>query len=275
MRRKMFLTGCVLLAVLMTLAVLVPAFSPYSYSEQNAGLRNLNPSLSHWFGTDRFGRDLFTRVWCGARLSLCIGLGSAAICGTLGMAFGAVAGYFGGLADCLVMRAADVADAIPSLLYVVLLTLALGANVQAMILGICISGWSGTARMVRGEVMRLRTSEFVQAARLTGASPWRVIWYHLLPNAMGALIVSLTFFVPKAIFTEAFLSFAGVGIAAPAASLGALVWEGRRQLRLYPGQMLYPAFVLCLLVVALHLIGAGLEEGDIESIESREFERTI
>lgn len=258
--RKKFWAGCLLLAVLMILAVLVPVFSPYSYSGQNARLCNLPPSLSHWFGTDKFGRDLFTRVWCGARLSLCVGLGSAAVCGTLGVALGAVAGYFGGVVDCLVMRMADVVDAVPSLLYVVLLTLALGADVHGMILGICISGWAATARMTRGEIMRLKTSEFAQAARMSGASPFRIIWHHLLPNAAGPLVVSLTFFIPKAIFTEAFLSFAGVGIAAPAASLGALVAEGRRQVRLYPGQMLYPAIVLCLLVAALHLIGAGLEE---------------
>ena len=260
-RKKMLWTGCLLLVFFIILAALVPILSPYPYSEQNASICNRYPSFSHWFGTDRFGRDLFTRTWCGVRLSLCIGLGSAMICGTFGVALGAVAGYFGGMADCLVMRAADVVDAIPSLLYVVLLTLVLGTNAWSMILGICVSGWDETARISRGEAMRLKSSEFVQAARLSGASSWHVIWHHLLPNAAGPLIVSLAFFVPRAIFTEAFLSFAGVGIAAPAASLGALVAEGQRQVRLYPGQMLYPAIVLCLLVMALHFIAAGLEEG--------------
>ncbi len=261
MKNKMLLTGCGLLAILFGLAILVPLCSPYSYSEQNAQLQNLESCASHWFGTDKFGRDLFTRVWYGARLSLQVGLESAAFCGLAGVVLGATAGYFGGIVDTFVMRTADVVNAIPSLLYVILLTLVLGANVHGIILGICVSGWVETARIVRGEILRSKSSEFAQAAVLSGASSWRVIWHHLLPNAAGPLLVNLTFFIPKAILTEAFLSFVGVGIAAPAASLGTLILEGRRQMRLYPWQLFYPAAVLGLLVMAIHLIGVGLEKG--------------
>lgn len=259
--KKMFLTGCVLFILLVLLAVLVPGLSPYSYSGQDAKAANLGISIEHWFGTDKFGRDLFTRVWYGAKLSLSIGLGSALFSGIIGTLLGSAAGYFGGIADQLVMRTADVVDAIPSLLYVILITLVLGSNGGSILIGICTCGWIETARIVRGETLRLKTSEFCQAARLFGASSWRVIRHHILPNITGPLIVNLTFFIPKAIFTETFLSFVGVGVAAPAASLGTLISEGRLQMRLYPWQLLCPVLVLCLLLVALNLIGTGLEEG--------------
>lgn len=259
--RKMFLIGCVLLFFVILMAVLVPIFSPYLYSEQNAAACNLGISISHWFGTDKFGRDLFTRAWYGARLSLTIGVGSALFSGIVGILSGSAAGYFGGVVDQIIMRTADVVDAIPSLLYVILITLVLGSNTGSILLGICISGWIETARIARTEILRLKTSEFCQAAQLFGASSGRIIGHHLLPNIAGPLIVNLTFFIPKAIFTEAFLSFVGVGIAAPAASLGTLISEGRLQMRLYPWQLLCPVLVLCLLLVALNLIGTGLEEG--------------
>lgn len=259
--RKLLVNGFVLLVFIVLMAVLVPILSPYSYSEQDAEACNMGISMAHWFGTDKFGRDLFTRVWYGARLSLTIGLGSALLSGIIGVLLGSAAGYFGGMTDQLIMRTADVVDAIPSLLYVILITLVLGANTGSILLGICICGWIETARIVRGEVLRLKTSEFCQAARLLGASSQRIIRHHLLPNVAGPLIVNLTFFIPKAIFTEAFLSFVGVGIAAPAASLGTLISEGRLQMRLYPWQLLCPVLVLCLLLVALNLIGTGLEEG--------------
>lgn len=252
--------GCILLVILVLLAILVPTFSPYSYSAQDADAANLGFSVAHWFGTDKFGRDLFTRVWYGARLSLSIGLGSALICGIIGTLLGSAAGYFGGILDQLVMRTADVVDAIPSLLYVILITLVLGSNAGSILLGICICGWIETARIVRGEVLRQKASEYCQASRLLGASSGRIIRHHILPNLTGPLIVNMTFFIPKAIFTEAFLSFVGVGIAAPAASLGTLISDGRLQMRLYPQQLLCPVLVLCLLLVALNLIGTGLEE---------------
>ena len=259
--QKKFWTGCVLLVLVVLLAVFIPIVSPYSYSGQDAKAANLGVSMAHWFGTDKFGRDIFTRVWYGARLSLSIGLGSALLSGITGTFLGAAAGYFGGIIDQLVMRTADVVDAIPSLLYVILITLVLGSNAGSILLGICICGWIETARIVRGEVLRLKTSEYCQAARLLGASSGRIIRHHILPNAAGPLIVNLTYFIPKAIFTEAFLSFVGVGIAAPEASLGTLISEGRLQMRLYPWQMLFPVLILCLLLVALNLIGTGLEEG--------------
>ena len=257
---KMITTGCVILCLLTMFAVFVPAFSGQSYSDQNAAMQNLGSSSEHWLGTDKFGRDIFTRIWYAMRISLLTGLGSAAICGVFGTLYGAVSGYAGGRLDMFLMRVADVIDAIPSLLYIILIRLAFGGNVWCVLSGICISGWIEPARLVRGEVLRLKQKTFCPASRLAGAGDGRILWKHILPNAAGPLIVNLTFFAPKAILTEAFLSFLGVGISAPAASLGTLIQEARSQMRIYPSQMLYPVLALCLLTVSFHLIGTGLEE---------------
>lgn len=252
--------GAVLLLVLMALAVLVPIVSPYSHTGQNADLKNAVSSLAHPFGTDKFGRDIFVRVWYGTRISLTVGIGSAIICGVIGLLYGSAAGYSEGRADMLLMRLADIIDAIPSLLYVILIMLVMGANVGSILFGICISGWIDLARIVRGEVKRLKVRQFVTAARLAGAGMGRILRLHLLPNAAGPIIVNLTFMIPKAIFTEAFLSFVGVGISAPAASLGTLIQDARSQMQVYPSQMMYPILVLCILILSLNLIGAGLEK---------------
>lgn len=257
---RLFLTGLVLLVLLALLAVLVPALSPYSHTGQNAEIQNAAVSFAHPFGTDKFGRDIFVRVWYGARISLTVGIGSALICGVIGILFGSAAGYAGGRKDMLLMRAADVIDAIPSLLYVILITLVMGANVGSILFGICISGWIDLARIVRGEVQRLKTREFCTAARLAGAGTGRILFKHLLPNAAGPVIVNLTFMIPKAIFTEAFLSFVGVGISAPVASLGTLIQDARSQMQVYPSQMLFPILILCILILSMNFMGAGLEQ---------------
>ena len=252
--------GLSLGAILAALAILVPVLSTQSYSDQNSAIQNLGSSMTHLFGTDKFGRDIFVRVFFGTRISLIVGLTSALICGLFGIFYGAVAGFAGGMVDICMMRLADVIDAIPSLLYVILITLTLGANVMGIVAGICISGWIELARIVRGEVMRLKQKEFCMAAGLYGAKPLYLLRKHILPNVAGVIIVNLTFFIPKAIFTEAFLSFMGVGIAAPIASLGTLIQDARSQMRLYPYQMIYPILILCLLIISFQMIGMGLEK---------------
>jgi len=256
---KLAVAGSLLLLLLSATAILVPVCSAYSYSDQNAHLQNAPASLIHLFGTDKFGRDIFVRTWYAARISLMIGLGSMIVNGVIGVLYGGIAGYAGGKTDFILMGAADIIVSIPSLLYVILITLTLGQNAGSILLGICISGWIGTARVVRGEVRRMKQMEFVSAARLAGV-PRRIIFFrHLLFNAAGPIIVNLTFQIPQAIFTEAFLSFVGVGIEAPAASLGTLIREAKSQIQLYPAQMLYPILILCLLILAVNLIGIDLE----------------
>ncbi|MGC4019871.1 MAG: ABC transporter permease [Muricomes sp.] len=259
-RNPLLVTGGILLTALVFLAVLVPAFSPWSYQLQDVNVQNAPSSILHIFGTDKFGRDIFVRVWYGTRISLFIGIGSALICGVFGTVYGSMAGYAGGRIDIVLMRLADVIDSIPSLLYVILIMLVLGANVESILLGICISGWIDLARIVRGEMMALKNQEFCIAARMAGAKTGRILRRHLLPNCLGPVIVNVTLLVPKAIFTEAFLSFVGVGISAPAASLGTLIQDARSQILIYPGQMIYPVLILCILILSMNLIGAGLEK---------------
>ena len=181
----MALIGCIILGIWIVLSVVVPLFGPWSFSEQNAGIRNQTSSLMHWFGTDRFGRDLFTRVWYGAGISLAVGLISTLINGIIGVFYGAVSGYAGKRTDIVLMRLADIISAIPSMLYVILITLVLGAGVGSMILGLCIAGWIGMARIVRGEIIKLKETEYACAARMEGIRPLRILIRHLLPNDRG------------------------------------------------------------------------------------------
>lgn len=257
---RMAAAGCIILGIWILLAAAVPLSWPWSYSEQNAQIRNQAASLLHWFGTDRFGRDLFARVWYGAGISLVIGITSALVNGLLGVLYGAAAGYAGKWADMILMRIADIISSIPSMLYVILITLVMGAGVQSIILGLCVSGWIDMARVVRGEIRRLKETDYAHAAWMEGIGSLRILVRHLLPNAAGPILVNLIFLVPQAVFTEAFLSFLGVGIEAPAASLGTIIQEARSQMMLYPSQMVYPLVVLCVMILALNMIGTAVED---------------
>ncbi|MFQ7308840.1 MAG: ABC transporter permease [Mediterraneibacter sp.] len=257
---RMAAAGCIILGIWILLAAAVPLFWPWSYSEQNAQIRNQAASLLHWFGTDRFGRDLFARVWYGAGISLVIGITSVLVNGLLGVLYGAAAGYAGKWADMILMRIADIISSIPSMLYVILITLVMGAGVQSIILGLCVSGWIDMARVVRGEIRRLKETDYAHAAWMEGIGSLRILVRHLLPNAAGPILVNLIFLVPQAVFTEAFLSFLGVGIEAPAASLGTIIQEARSQMMLYPSQMVYPLVVLCVMILALNMIGTAVED---------------
>lgn len=257
-RRKLLVYG-IILGVWVLLAVLVPLFWPFSYSEQNGDIRNQAFSLTHWFGTDRFGRDLFARVWYGAGISLLVGISSALINGILGILVGAFSGWLGGTADMVLMRIGDIISSIPSMIYVILIMLAAGSGPGSIILGLCVAGWVDMARIVRGEILRLKETDYACAAKMEGLSSMRILFRHLLPNAAGPILVNLIFLIPQAIFTESFLSFLGVGIAAPAASLGTIIQEARSQMVLYPWQMACPLVVLCVMLLCLNAVGSVLE----------------
>ncbi len=251
--------GIVLLLCWTAAALFVPVFSSYTYTGMDADIQNQGSSILHFFGTDKFGRDIFVRVWYAARISLLVGVAGACINGIAGILYGSVSGYIGGKVDFIFMRIADIIASVPSLLYVILLTLVMGAGVESIIAGICVAGWIDVARIVRGEILREKDREYIQAAKMEGIPVFRILLVHLLPNVAGPILVSLTFLVPQAVFTEAFLSFLGVGIAPPAASLGVMIQEAKSQLRLYPYQMVYPILILCILILAFHLIGRGVE----------------
>ena len=258
-KNKRAVFGLIILSIVVLMAILGPVFSPYSYEEQNMALRNAAPSAQHIFGTDKMGRDIFVRILYGARISLGVGAVAAFVNLIIGTLYGGIAGYVGGKTDMIMMRVVDIIYSVPSMLYIVLIMLWLGAGVGSIILGISITCWIGMARIVRAEVKSLREQEFTMAAFVLGASSKRILVKHLLVNAMGPIIVNITLQVPQAIFTEAWLSFLGVGISAPRASWGTLCEAARELILVYPMQTVYPLVAICLTIISFNFVGEGLE----------------
>lgn len=252
--------GTVVILIMAIACIVIPMFSPYTYSGMDLTNMNATPSLAHLCGTDQMGRDLFIRILYGARISLSIGLVAAAINFIIGVLYGGIAGYVGGKADMVMMRIVDILISLPSMLYTVLIMLVLGSSVMSVIIALCFTSWTGTARVVRGEVMRLKHSEYVLAARLSGANLWKILTSHLIPNAMGPIIVSTAFLIPSAIFSEAFLSFLGIGIQAPMASWGTLANDARSTLLTFPHQMIFPVLAICITMFSFNFIGDGLRD---------------
>lgn len=252
--------GTIVILIMAIACIVIPMFSPYTYSGMDLTNMNATPSLAHLCGTDQMGRDLFIRILYGARISLSIGLVAAAINFIIGVLYGGIAGYVGGKADMVMMRIVDILISLPSMLYTVLIMLVLGSSVGSVIVALCFTSWTGTARVVRGEVMRLKHSEYVLAARLSGANLWKILTSHLIPNAMGPIIVSTAFLIPSAIFSEAFLSFLGIGIQAPMASWGTLANDARSTLLTFPHQMIFPVLAICITMFSFNFIGDGLRD---------------
>ena len=253
------LIGLIVLLFIVLLAVLGPFFSPYPYDGMGTEV-NCGPSAAHWFGTDALGRDLFTRVLYGIRISLFVGFVSTLINCAIGVLYGGVAGYVGGRVDAVMMRFVDVLYAVPSLLYIILLMMMFGSNVGSIMVGMCISGWVGIARLMRTQVISLKGREYVLAAYTEGAGPARILFKHMFSNAMSPILVQATLAIPQAIFQEAFLSFIGMGISAPQASLGTLAQDARMYMAIYPHQMICPIAMICIIIFALNFISEGLSE---------------
>lgn len=258
-KNKRAVFGLIVLVIVVLMAILGPVFSPFSYEDQNIALRNAAPTAQHLFGTDKMGRDIFVRILYGARISLGVGIVAAIVNLILGTLYGGIAGYVGGKVDMVMMRFVDIIYSVPSMLYIVLIMLWLGAGVSSIILGISITCWIGTARIVRSQVKSLREQEFTMAAFVLGASSKRILVKHLLVNAMGPIIVNITLMVPQAIFTEAWLSFIGVGISAPKASWGTLCDAASELIMVYPMQTIYPLVAICLTIISFNFVGEGLE----------------
>ena len=242
------------------MAVFQPMTSKYAYDEQDWMCINQGPSAEHWFGTDELGRDIFVRCWEGARVSLMIAFVVAVLNGTIGILYGGIAGYFGGLADNLMMRFCELIASIPQMLWVVLLILVMRPGVFPIILAIAATGWIGMARLFRGQVFALKESEFVMASRTMGAGSMHIIWRHLLPNAMSPIIISMANVIPGAIFSEAFLSYIGLGVPLPTASWGVLASDGAGKLLNFPYQLLFPSMLICITMLCFNLMGDGLRD---------------
>ncbi|MGG0655202.1 ABC transporter permease [Rummeliibacillus pycnus] len=256
---KLAIVGLIILIFVILMAIIVPWLSPYSYREQ-LGVYNKAPSMKHWFGTDDLGRDVFVRVWFGARISLFIGITAAIIDLIIGVAWGSIAGLVGGRVDDIMMRIADVLTAVPYLLVVIILLVVLQPGLLPMIIALSITGWVNMARIVRGEVLSIKNQEYVLAARTLGAGTKHIILKHLVPNALGAILVTMTLTIPTAIFTESFLSYLGLGVPAPMASWGTMASEGNNALETAPWRLIFPAFFISVTIFAFNAVGDGLRD---------------
>lgn len=237
-----------------------PFMTPFNYFENDLMSGDLSPNATHWFGTDSLGRDLWERVWEGAKISLFIGVITAMINGVVGTLIGGASGYFGGKLDMFIMRAIDILIALPPLIFAILIMIYLGSGLWPIIIAISITGWLTLARLVRGQILSLKEQEFVLAARTLGAGSSRLILRHLIPNTLGVIIVALTFAIPTAIFYEAFLSFIGLGIQAPQTSWGQLANLGISAMQSYPYQLIIPSIFISLTMLSLQLLGDGLRD---------------
>jgi oligopeptide transport system permease protein len=258
--RMAVVAGGVILLVL-ALAVAGPWLTPYTPTEQVLERQYQEPSLSgFWFGTDEFGRSMFDRVWVGTRISLYIAALVTVLDIGLGMSYGAISGYYGGRVDNIMQRIVEILVGIPILVVAVLTMLVLKPGILSLTIAIGLTGWTTSARLIRGQVLRLKEQEFFLASRSLGAGTYRLISKHLLPNVFYIVIITLMYTVPTAVFFEAVLSFIGLGIQPPNASLGALINDGADQMRLTPHLLIFPAIVLSLLTVGFRLLGDGLRD---------------
>lgn len=258
---KLAMFGLFLIITLSFFAIFGPYMNGYTYYEQNFMEKNLTPNADHWFGTDQMGRDIFTRVWYGARISLFIGLMAALIDFLMGVIYGGLSGIKGGRTDDVMMRIAEVLYAIPYLLMVILLMVVMPKGLWTIILAMTLTGWIPMARLVRGQVLQLKEQEFVQASHALGAKSSWVLRKHLLPNTMGPILVNVTLTVPTAIFAEATLSFLGLGIPAPEASWGTMANDALGSIlvgNFY--QLFFPAFLISLTMFAFNVFGDGLRD---------------
>lgn len=259
-KNKMALLGLIIIVCLIVVAILGPIFSSHTYDEQNLMMTNSSPSWEHWFGTDNLGRDIFIRVLYGARISLAIGIVASLLNLFIGVIYGGISGFCGGKIDRIMMNIVDILYSVPTLLYVILLMVILKPGLINIFIALGIGYWLQMARIVRGQILSMKEQEFILAARTIGVSKKRILFRHLLPNAMGAIIVTMTLAIPDAIFTEAFLSFIGLGVSAPMASWGVLASEGVNNLRAYPFQLFFPAVAISVTMLAFNFLGDGLRD---------------
>ncbi len=244
-------------------AIIVPMVWKYDLATIDFSKVNIKPNADHLFGTDFYGRDIFVRVMYGMRISLIIAFAATVLNLVIGVLFGSIAGFAGGKVDALMMRFVDILYSVPMQIYVILIMVAMGDNkagIFPIIIALGVASWLSMARIVRGETMQLKESEFVLAAKTLGASNSRILFKHLLPNAMSAIIVTATLLIPSAIFTESFLSYIGIGISPPEASLGTLVSEAMQIYQQQPYQLIIPALAISLIIFAFNLLGDGLRD---------------
>lgn len=259
-RNRLAVFGLVVMVVLILLALLTPWVAPYAYDAQDLDLGATPPSAAHWLGTDVFGRDLLTQILYGGRISLAVGFVATAVALLIGVTWGAIAGYAGGRVDAVMMRLVDILYALPFMIFIVLLMVVFGRNVLLLFLAIGAVEWLTMARIMRGQVQSLRQQEFVEAAISIGLPTATIIRKHLVPNALGPIIVYTTLTIPQVMLLEAFLSFLGLGIQPPQTSWGLLISYGAETMEEYPWLLIFPGAALTLTLFSLNFLGDGLRD---------------
>lgn len=259
-KNRAAVTGGVVLAVMVVLAILTPWIAPYGYEAQNLDLGATPPSAAHWLGTDIFGRDLLTQILYGGRISLAVGFIATAVALVIGVTWGAVAGYVGGRIDSVMMRFVDILYALPFMIFIILLMVVFGRNILLLFLAIGAVEWLTMARIMRTQVQSLRQQEFVEAAVSLGLPPSAIIFKHIIPNALGPIIVYTTLTIPSVMLLEAFLSFLGLGIQPPQTSWGLLISYGAETMEEYPWLLIFPGLALTITLFSLNFLGDGLRD---------------
>jgi oligopeptide transport system permease protein len=259
-RNRLALIGAVFLVLLVGVALLALVYTPYRMNEVGVGLPYKGPSPQHLFGLDALGRDVFSRVMVGAQISLLVGVGTQIVVIAIGVPIGLTAGYFRGWFDQTVTFVINLFYGIPDLLVALMLVFLLGPSLTNIIVAIAVTRWMDMARLVRGQTLSLREREFIEAARASGAKPAKILFGHILPNALGPIIVQATFGVPAAILFEAFLSFLGLGVPPPMPSWGSMAADGLSAIRISPHMVIAPAIALSLTLMAFNFLGDGLRD---------------
>jgi len=259
-RNRAAILGLIILICMTMLAALADWISPYSYETQDLALGASPPSTAHWLGTDTLGRDLFTRLLYGGRVSLMVGFLATAVALVIGVSWGLVAGYLGGKVDIVMMRIVDILYALPFTIFIILLMVLFGQNIYLLFLAIGAVEWLTMARIVRGQVLTVRHQEYIEAAITMGLPANRIMLHHVLPNVLGPIIVYTTLTIPNVILLESFLSFLGLGIQPPFSSWGILISAGVESMEEYPWLLLFPACVLSLTLFSLNFLGDGLRD---------------
>lgn len=277
---KVAMGSLVVIILIILAAILGPIISPYAYDQINQGSEGLKPNAQHIFGTDSLGRDLFTRTMIGARISLSVGIVAAIMISIIGILYGAISGFSGGWVDTVMMRVVDIIYSIPTILIVILLQVvlkdpidkflssgnapqflsSLGAKMISIFFVLALLYWVDMARIVRGQILSLKEQEYVLAAKVLGASNKDIIFKHLIPNCIGQIIVVTTLKIPEAIFVESFLSFIGLGVSIPMASLGSLSQTALKGIFSYPYMLVFPALTISVIILSMNLFGDGLRD---------------
>lgn len=259
-KNKGAVIGLICIIIIVLFAIFAPMISPWEFDAIDTQLANISPNGTHFFGTDSYGRDLFVRTWTGTRYSLFIACVAIFIDVIIGMTYGLISGYFGGKVDSVMQRFQEIINSIPTLVILTLLLMVMKASLFTIIIALSFTEWIGMSRITRAQVLRIKEEEFVLASRTLGASDFFIIFKEILPNIYSQMIIMIMMSIPNAIFYEAYLSFVGLGLPIPAASLGTLINDGFKSITVYPYMMVIPVIVFSILMLSFNLLGDGLRD---------------